>query len=116
MPLSTNAVYSHGYLLYKVGGVASGTLLAQAFDPKRLELRGEPLALAEAISANIGFYNFASFTVSASGVLVYDSALLATRLQWLDRAGRAVSTFGETGRYSFVRDLARRLADRVLDV
>ena len=103
MPLSTNAIYSHGYLLYKVGGVSSGTLLAQAFDPKRLELRGEPLALAEAISANIGYYNFASFTVSTSGVLVYDSALLATRLQWLDRAGRALSTFGEAGRYGFVR-------------
>jgi Tol biopolymer transport system component len=103
MTLSTNAVYSDGYLLYKVGGVESGTLLARAFDPKRLESRGEPVALAEAISANIGFYNFASFSVSSNGVLVYDSALLDTRLQWVDRAGRAVSTFGEAGRHSFVR-------------
>ncbi|MGE5278279.1 MAG: protein kinase domain-containing protein [Acidobacteriota bacterium] len=99
MPLSTNAQYSQGYLLYMLGGVSSGTLLAQAFDPSRFEIRGEPLVVAEAITANIGYYNFTSFTVSPSGVLVYDSTSISTRLQWLDRAGRPVARFGEAGRY-----------------
>jgi len=81
------------------GGVSSGSLLAQAFDVKTFEVRGEPLTVAEAISANIGYYNFASFTVSANDVLVYDSTLLSTRLEWLDRAGRPIGRFGETGRF-----------------
>ena len=102
-PLSTNAIYSQGYVLYMVGGVSSGSLLAQAFDPQRLEIRGEPLVLAEAISANIGYYNFASFTASANGVLVFDSTSLSTRLEWLDRAGRPSGHFGEVARYGFPR-------------
>src|SRR5262249_2677721 len=99
MPLSTNAAYSQGYLLFMRGGVSSGSLLAQAFDPKSFEIRSEPLVVAEAVSSNLGYYNFASFAVSANGVLVYDSTLLSTRLEWLDRAGRPVGRFGETGRF-----------------
>jgi Tol biopolymer transport system component/predicted Ser/Thr protein kinase len=103
MPLSTNAVYSQGYLLYMRGDVASGSLLAQAFDAERFEIRGEPQVVAEAISANIGYFNLASFAVSANGVLVYDSTLLSTRLVWLDRGGKLVARFGEAGRYGFPR-------------
>jgi Tol biopolymer transport system component len=103
MPLSTNAQYSQGYLLFMRGGVSSGSLLAQAFDPERFEIRGEPLLVAEAISANLGYFNFASFTASSNGVLVYDSTLLSTRLQWFDRAGRLLSAFEEAGRYGFPR-------------
>jgi Tol biopolymer transport system component len=102
-PLSSNPVYSQGYLLFMRGGTGSGSLLAQAFDPERLEIRGEPLTVAESISANLGYYNFASFSVSHNGVLVYDSALLSTRLEWLDRAGRPVGRFGEAGQYGFPR-------------
>jgi Tol biopolymer transport system component len=103
MPLSTNAAYAQGYLLYMRGGVSSGSLLAQAFDPERFEIRGEPLSVVEAMSANIGFYNFASFSVASNGVLVYDSSLLSTRLEWLDRTGRPTGRFGEVGRFSFPR-------------
>jgi Tol biopolymer transport system component len=103
MALSTNAVYSQGYLLYKLGGLSSGSLVAQAFDPGRLEVRGEPMAVADAISSNLGYYDFASFTASSNGVIVYDSSFLSTRLQWLDRAGKLLSTFGEPGRYDFPR-------------
>ena len=103
MPLSTNATYSQGYLLYMQGGISSGSLLAQAFDVNRLEARGDPQVVAEAISANLGFYNFSSFTVAAGGVLVYDSTFLSTRLQWFDRSGKLLSTFGEAGRYGFPR-------------
>ena len=66
MPLSTNARYSQGYLLFMRGGVSSGSLLAQAFDPERFEIRGEPLLVAEAISGNLGYFNFGSFTVSSN--------------------------------------------------
>jgi Tol biopolymer transport system component len=103
MALSSNPTYSQGYLLFMRGGTGSGSLLAQAFDPERLEIRGEPLTVAESISANLGYYNFASFSVSRNGVLVYDSALLSTRLEWLDRAGRSVGRFGEAGQYGFPR-------------
>jgi len=99
MPLSTNAAYSQGYLLFMRGGVSSGSLLAQAFDPERFEIRGEPLSVVEAISSNIGYYNLASFTVASNGVLVYDSSLLSTRLEWLDRTGRPLGRFAEAGRF-----------------
>ena len=103
MALSTNAIYSEGYLLYKLGGLSSGSLMAQAFDPGRLEVRGEPMVVADAISSNLGYYDLASFTASSNGVIVYDSSFLSTRLQWLDRAGKLLSTFGEPGRYDFPR-------------
>jgi len=66
-------------------------------------VRGEPLVVAEAISANIGYYNLASFAVSTNGVLVYDSTLVSTRLEWLDRAGKPLGRFSETGRFGYPR-------------
>ena len=98
MPMSSHVVYSHGYLLFKRGGRGTGSLLAQAFDPERLEVRGEPLTVAETISGDLEYYNLASFSASDSA-LVYDSALLSTRLAWLDRAGKPLGFFGEPGRY-----------------
>ena len=50
---SSNAVYASGYLLF----LRSGTLLAQIFDTKRLELTGEAIVVAPSVrsipSANV---------------------------------------------------------------
>ena len=99
MPGASNAKYSEGYLLLMRGGQNTGSLVAHAFDVDRLEVRGAPFTVAEVISGNREYYNLASFSVSGNGVLIYDSALLSTRLEWLDRTGRLVGRFGEEGRY-----------------
>ncbi len=70
------------------------TLMAQPFDAGRLELTGEPMAVAErlGISGQHGF-----FSVSPSGALAYRTGASAAGLQltWFDRQGKSVGTFGE---------------------
>jgi dipeptidyl aminopeptidase/acylaminoacyl peptidase len=72
-----------------------GTLMAQPFDAGKLQLRGEPVPIAEHVGAELsaGF-----FAVSPTGVLAYRTgASVTTGLQhtWFDRQGKATGTFGE---------------------
>jgi eukaryotic-like serine/threonine-protein kinase len=56
-----------GHLLF----LRDGTMMAQPFDPGRLELTGD----AVSVVAHVGsFANFGEFTVSDNGVLVYDAS------------------------------------------
>jgi serine/threonine protein kinase len=80
----SNAEYANGFVLF----VRKGTLLAQRLDDGPLRLAGEPVPLAERVlhDVNIGR---AVFSVSERGSLVYQagSAVLPSRLVWLDRNG-----------------------------
>ena len=72
-----------------------GTLMAQPFDAGKLQLRGEPVPIAEHVGAELssGF-----FAVSPTGVLAYRTGVSATTgLQhtWFDHEGKATGTFGE---------------------
>jgi Tol biopolymer transport system component len=91
----SRTTYSQGYLLYSRGGDAFGPLMAQRFDPNRLEAQGEPVTLAERVGVFDDYYQYSSLTASETGVLVFDSELLSSRFVWLDRAGRQVGEFGE---------------------
>lgn len=63
--------------------------MAQPFDVKRLELRGEPTKIAEPVS---------DFSVSSNGVLAYRSGSVArSQLVWFDRSGKQTGTVGEPG-------------------
>ena len=101
----SNAVYvpapdaAIGYLLFVRGAntlVSEGTLMAQPFDTRRLELAGDAVPIAEHVPA-IGF------SASSSGVLVYHSGLPSIpgangsqhQLTWFDRQGKVLSTVGE---------------------
>ncbi len=99
----SGAAYSPpGYLLY----VREGTLMAQAFDAERLELRGEAVPVAEAIIALDLSSNFARFSVSDNGVLVYYAGGefdLQEQLTWVDRQGKQIGTVGRPGNYGFRR-------------
>ena len=88
---------SPGRLLFMRGG----TLVAQAFDDRRLELVGDAIPVAEQLGV---FLNYAFFSVSANGVLVYRSGAsqTVTQLTWLDREGKRLGTVGEPGVYSEV--------------
>ena len=74
---SSPARYRAGRLYFIDGGLKS-----QPFDLKRLELTGEPVTIAESVSA---------FDVSQQGTLVYRSAPAMLKLVWLDQNGRQLS-------------------------
>jgi hypothetical protein len=83
------SVFGMGQLLF----LRAGTLMAQPFDDRRLELSGEPVAVAEHVG---NFINGGFFSVSAADTLVYmtGSGTGASQLTWLDREGKVVGTAG----------------------
>jgi eukaryotic-like serine/threonine-protein kinase len=100
IPESEGAVYSPpGYLLFE----RRGTLLAQAFDTRRLQLTGSaapvPGPNGEPIATAWGL-----FSTSTSGVLSYVAARARRfQLNWYDRQGKNLGSLGEAaGYYSFV--------------
>jgi len=75
-----------------------GTVLAQAFDPNKLELSGDPVPIAEQVGN--GPVNFGLFSASTNGVLAYVSAnggAANSQLTWFDRQGKNLGTVGEPG-------------------
>ena len=80
-----------GHLLF----VREGALFAQRFDERRERLEGEPLLLA----ANAHYFygpSHASFSVSRTGTLVYQTAAAPSRVAWFDRAGKETGPLGQT--------------------
>jgi eukaryotic-like serine/threonine-protein kinase len=78
-----------GQLLF----LRDGTLMAQTFDTNRLELSGEPVAVAQHVGS---FLDSGFFSVSTNGVLVYRTGSSGgSRLEWIDGQGKAIGTAGE---------------------
>jgi Tol biopolymer transport system component len=92
-----NAAYAPpGYLVF----VRESALMAQPFDTGKLELTGEPLAVAGQVGLDTR--NSGSlFTLSENGLLAYESAgeISNSQLAWYDRAGKQMSTVGRAGNY-----------------
>jgi Tol biopolymer transport system component len=91
-----SALYAAGYLLFQRGS----TLMAQAFDPAASRLSGEPAPLAETFTGLIPVVNA---SVSANGILVYDTAGPKSQLMWTDRHGQRLHSIGEAGNYGPAR-------------
>jgi hypothetical protein len=74
------------------------TLFAQGFNAGRLALEGEAVPVAERIGylSNI---NFANFSVSRNGVLVYHEGTQRGRLIWTDRDGKQSVAMAEAEDY-----------------
>ena len=81
------AVYvPSGYLLF----LRQGTLFAQAFDPVRLMLTGDPFRVAEQVASEA---SVPALSVSATGTLVYRTGLargVGRPLVWFDRSGNEI--------------------------
>ncbi len=94
--IDSSASYSQGNLLF----VRGTTLLAQPFDPARLQFTGDPISVAEKVRADPQF-NFGAFSVSSNGVLVYEGGAsgLSTQLLWLDRTGKQLGSLPGIGSY-----------------
>jgi len=87
------AVFANGYIFF----LRAGTLMAQPFDQRRLELRGEPVPVAQDVG--ITWYFTGMFSVSDAGVFVYRTASASGTFQltWVDRQGKTVGTIGPPG-------------------
>jgi eukaryotic-like serine/threonine-protein kinase len=97
---SAEAATAPGFLLFVRGLALSSitrgaTLMAQPFDPKRLEFTGDAVPIAEHVPPR-------GFWVSTTGELVYQQAgSQATRqLTWYGRDGKVLGTPGEPGDYN----------------
>jgi len=80
--------------------VRETTLMAQEFDPNRLELRGDPLPVAENVATNI-VLNFPAFSVSQTGLLAYrpGGSRAYRQLVLVDRGGRRAEIAGPPGNF-----------------
>jgi Tol biopolymer transport system component/predicted Ser/Thr protein kinase len=77
------------------------TLMAQTFDPNKLTLSGEPVAIANGIDSYAN-RNYGLFSVSNTGTLVYrEGAGVQSMLSWFDRMGNPAGTIGDAGDYAF---------------
>jgi hypothetical protein len=88
-----------------------GTLLAQRFDPSRLELSGDPIPIAEGVGITLGH---GYFSASANGTLIYrkGGANPAWRLRWLNRSGKEIGSAGTVGDYNVGDNRALALSPR----
>jgi len=93
--LKGNVEFSDGKLLY----VRDRSLVAQPFNPDRLEFTGPAVIIAEqeVIEDNAGFHH-AGFSVSQNGILVIQSsAAFSTRLIWYDSTGHELGQVPGSG-------------------
>jgi Tol biopolymer transport system component/predicted Ser/Thr protein kinase len=85
-----------GHLIF----LRDSTLMTQPFDPGKLQLSGEPAAIAEGVDSYTGA-NYGLFSVSDTGALVYragaGSKLVTT---WFDQNGNAAGALAEPGDYA----------------
>jgi eukaryotic-like serine/threonine-protein kinase len=103
-----------GYLVY----LRAGTLLAQPFDLTGRRVTGDPKAIASHVP-RFGYSGAADFSVSARGVLAWQSFANRSQFIWVDRKGKRLSAASPAGiDGSFVRlsPDGRSLATVVFDI
>lgn len=98
----SNARYSQGYVIF----LRESSLIAQAFDLTRLELRGEAVPLVEKTEIVSGSATGAAgaFTVSETGLLAYQTGVGVVRseLVWFNRRGQQIAVLGGQSDYGDV--------------
>jgi eukaryotic-like serine/threonine-protein kinase len=86
-----------GHLLF----YREGSVLAQPFNPTKLELSGDPVPIAEQVGNMLGFDGF--FSASSNGVLTYMTGSSGNaQLTWLDRQGKSLGTVGEPANFGTI--------------
>ena len=95
----SGAIYAGpGYLLFW----RDGTVVAQAFDERTLQVSGNPLPVANAVGLN-PLINQALFSVSDSGTLVFLAGTVGqSELAWVNRAGQRTGKAASTGLFNSV--------------
>lgn len=95
---SSNIAYAQGYLLF----LREGTLMAQAFDAKRLETSGDAFPIAVGVQSEPAMAR-GVFAVSDNGVLAYQtgSGKHGSQLAWFDRNGKQLGVLGDLAIYNY---------------
>jgi Tol biopolymer transport system component len=98
MKSESMAVYASGYLLF----MRDQTLMAQPFNPRRIELTGEPTPIAEHVAIN-GGTGRPLFSASENGTLVYQAGETTGgwNLVWFGRDGKQIGSFAQPDRYFY---------------
>ena len=92
----SNAIFASGHILF----LRQNTLMAQPFDPNRLEFTGDPVPLAEQV-ADVVQRVEGEFSVSGNGVLAYlEMGNSGRQLIWFDRSGKEIGAVPGTDTYS----------------
>jgi Tol biopolymer transport system component len=86
------ATFANGHLIF----LRAGTLMAQPFDARRLELHDVPVPVAEGVLVT---WDSAGMFSVADDLLVYQAAPIpgTFQLTWVDRQGKTVGTLGPPG-------------------
>jgi len=94
LPARSNAAYASGYLLY----IRDRMLMAQAFDAKKLQIRGQAFPVAGQVLYDQLLWR-GVFSCSSNGILAYQGANNGadSRLIMFDRAGKEIKTVGMPG-------------------
>jgi Tol biopolymer transport system component len=96
----SNAAYFDGHLLY----MREQTLIAQPFDLKKLEVKGDSFPIAE----NVQFSDLVwagVFSVSSTGILAYQggASQINSQLLMFDRKGTVIKRIGDPADFATVR-------------
>ncbi len=93
-------VYASGYLLY----VREASLMAQRFDPEKLQLTGEPLRVADGVNYDSGIWRGVT-TASENGRICFQPAQegIGGQLNWVNRFGQTLRTIGERSNSFWLR-------------
>ena len=84
------------YLLF----VRERTLMAQPFDNRRMELKGQAQPVAEGLADdNSGNGGWAGFSATAHDLVFQEDRVLDRQLTWYDREGKVLGTLGQPGDY-----------------
>ncbi len=98
MRLYSGAAYSPSGgkgLADKLLFLSGDNLMAQSFDPARLQLSGEPVPVVRGVGS---IYQTAYFSVSSDTLAYRTSASIREyQMTWFDRQGKTVGTAGEPG-------------------
>jgi dipeptidyl aminopeptidase/acylaminoacyl peptidase len=94
------AAYANGFLLF----MRDATLLAQRFDPGRLQLTGQPAPVAEQVQVG-GPPSFNGvFSASNTGVLVYQrNAVVESELVWFNRSGKELESLRDRADFNYLQ-------------
>jgi eukaryotic-like serine/threonine-protein kinase len=91
-PPDSSRSEKNGHLLWARGS----TLMAQGFDAGSLRLLGEPEPVVDPVSFGFSEAQPAA-SVSGTGLLAYDSTVIATQSIWFDRNGKSLGNAAEAG-------------------
>ena len=95
--IASEVKYAAGYIFF----IQNNALMAQPFDVRPLELKGEPVLIVDAFTQGMAFTG--AFSISATGSLVYRPSAdprRNTQLAWFDRNGKQLAVVGSPGEYA----------------